>query len=578
MNVTPGVRYARLFRAAICPTLVLLVVSWAPLCGVDSFVVALAAILTATLMWVLPTLPTLTVIMLAGHAVVLANAEKVRDSGSTLLWQDISYAVPNIADNIGTFLQYGGLHALLALMLSVFIIAVLTAIERKLRRPPFAYRFILCILLTLLYLPRIVDLVLDTHSALSQFQASPRYFAGNTTHDGIARFIHSMRLPEAKLAVSPTASPALFVQRAADIQSPRHLREPHSYPDIYMILNESQFVPATLVDCVDPAQCGMRLYGSGWAHRLGGPLRVHTVGWGTWNAEFSLMTGLPYYWFGETGFYSPYVMAPKTHYALPKHLASLGYSTLVVYPVQRGMLNASNAYHHYGMQTFLGAEVLKLPWEWCKISDAVMYEHVNSAVRNLRSEHNRPVLVVMLTIYNHGPHGKSGCTPTGSPGVGDALSPSFRSRPEASAKLQDYVNRTSRADTDAVDFVSHTLSQERPTILLFAGDHQPSFEGLAQSFARRHSTATADDPLKYTQYTYIANYALPRLTGLSDAHTALDISFLAAATIDLAQLPADHYFSANSALREMCSGRLEGCEADLIESYKAHLLQLGAYH
>ena len=64
----------------------------------------------------------------------------------------------------------------------------------------------------------------------------------------------------------------------------------------------------------------------------GGPLRVHTLGWGTWNAEFTLMTGVPHTWFSGGGFYSPYTVAPRIEMALGRHLTALGYRTIGILP------------------------------------------------------------------------------------------------------------------------------------------------------------------------------------------------------------------------------------------------------
>jgi hypothetical protein len=90
-----------------------------------------------------------------------------------------------------------------------------------------------------------------------------------------------------------------------------------------------------------------------------GPLKVHTHGWGTWNAEFTLMTGIPYFWFGETGFYSAYTTAPRMRMALARHLSALGYRTIGIYPTQKGMLGCVN-YLGRSTTTILAGEA-----RWC---------------------------------------------------------------------------------------------------------------------------------------------------------------------------------------------------------------------
>jgi len=315
----------------------------------------------------------------------------------------------------------------------------------------------------------------------------------------------------------------------------------------------------------------MALYENDGNGVLRGPLRVHTHGWGTWNAEFALMTGVPYYWFGESGFYSAYTTTPRIRMGLAKHLASLGYRTIGIYPTQKGMLNASQAYRHYGIQEFHGAEDLGLSWDWCNIPDHLMYEKLMEKYRSARKEDSRPIFMVMLTVFNHGPYGQR-C-------MDQQLANSLGSNPDLQvAKLKDFLHRSKAADLASAEFRNALLKQRQPVLLLFAGDHQPSFEGLASRYPRRmHREMPAADALLFTNYQFFANYKASTSMGAEGKQRELDMSFLASTLLELAMLPQGPLFEPNLRLREICGGRLDSCPTAIIDSYKSYLNQVGFY-
>jgi phosphoglycerol transferase MdoB-like AlkP superfamily enzyme len=302
-----------------------------------------------------------------------------------------------------------------------------------------------------------------------------------------------------------------------------------------------------------------------------GPLKVHTHGWGTWNAEFTLMTGIPYFWFGETGFYSAYTTAPRMRMALARHLSALGYRTIGIYPTQKGMLNAARAYRNYGIQEFYGAEDLDLSLDWCKIPDQLMYEKLLARYRAAREEDNRPIFMVMLTVFNHGPHGTGCMDPDLARSIGRDAIP-------LRAKLEDYLHRSRASNLASTAFRDITLALPQPVLLLFAGDHQPSFEGLAASSPRQmHRQMPAHDALLFTNYQFMANYDASPAVAPGGRPREMDISFLASTLLEMAMLPLGPLFEPNLKLRNLCGGRLDSCSPAVIESYKANLNQTGFY-
>lgn len=548
----------------------LLVLSWARPVGVDEVVVMLAAIVIGLTHGFWPPLTTSMCLLGLGQFISLANAEKLRDTGDAILWQDIRYAVPNFSVNLGTVWQYVGISGLLACTLGVSLLLLIRMIEKRYVKRSLPIGIAFSSMVLVFYLPAITEYSMDVAKDIQQFRDSGKNFAGNLYLHSLARFLHTTTLDAAEFQVEEGNS-ALFAELSAELPTSASKRVTDSSPDILVILNESQFNPSRLAVCSNRNDCRMSLYDDHRFSKLRGPLKVHTHGWGTWNAEFTLMTGVPYFWFGENGFYSAYTTAPRIQMALARHLSSLGYRTIGIYPTQKGMLNGAAAYRHYGIQEFYGAEDLELPLDWCQVPDKLMYEKFLIKYKSARNEDNRPIFMIMLTVFNHGPHGKGCMDSQLKAALGEnATSPR--------AKLEDYIHRSRGVDRAATAFRDTALESPRNILLLFAGDHQPSFEGLADKYQRRmHRKMSASDALFFTDYQFFANYKSSDFIPSEDRFRELDISFLASTLLELAMLPMGSLFQPNLHLRDLCKGRLDSCPSAIIDSYKAHLSQVGFY-
>lgn len=558
------------WRAWLTYAIPLLALSWAHPAGIDEVVVMIAGVFVGLTHGLFRPITTCLFLLCVGQIVSLANAEKVRDTGDAILWQDLIYALPNSFENLGTLWQYVGLQWLLAGVLGAALLLLARIVEKRhLKRSlPVGIGFSAAVLL--FYVPPTADYVVDVAADMRQFRQSGKNFAGNLYTHSPARFLHSITLDPAEFQ-STAGNPSVFVNLSSTLNIHSPAARPDAAPDIFVILNESQFNPSQVQGCLPQVGCDISLYASNRDSALRGPLRVHTHGWGTWNAEFTLMTGVPYFWFGESGFYSAYTTAPRVRLALAKHLASLGYRTIGIYPTQKGMLNAAKAYKQYGIQEFYGAKELDLPFDWCKIPDQLMYQKLLEKYRSARMEDSRPIFMTMLTIFNHGPHGEGCMDSTLTRTAGNDAS-------RAATKLTDYLQRSTMVDQAATKFRVDLLAAPRDILLLFFGDHQPSFEGLAQSIPRQmHRPMPISESLLFTNYQFFANYESPSLSLRSGGIRELDISFLSSTLLELASLPLGPLFLPNLQLRELCQGRLDACPPKIIDSYKAHLMQTGFY-
>lgn len=361
----------------------------------------------------------------------------------------------------------------------------------------------------------------------------------------------------------PVHDPADF-QRAA-LQLPAAPRvdasaPPGPRPDVVVWLHESTF---------DPAQ--YRLEGASLPRlsmfaetphtRASGLLRVHTFGGRTWLSEFSLLTGLVPADFGMRRNLVFNSVAPEVSSSLVHRFEAAGYETVVLMPTQRGFYGASRTYEGIGFDRVLTLRDFReydaIPGDEWEISDSPrMAEAAATLLRRHRARPGaKPLLLYMLSIREHTPYFEETEPDYGleRAGIGRALA----------GQLTDYVARLRALDAGMQTLERALTDSPRPALWAYFGDHQANFDNHELPY--RHDLP---DPEMITQYQVRASY-VPRV---AERPALLDIALLPSLIGDLAGVPADAYFEAQSAMRRLCDGRLRDCpDARLVESYKGYV-------
>ena len=330
-------------------------------------------------------------------------------------------------------------------------------------------------------------------------------------------------------------------------------------PDIVAVLEESTLDPRSWSDCTD-ARCRFAMFEPDAATRARGPLRVHTYGGATWTSEFAFLAGLPHTLFGPAGVYAPYNLAPRLRQSLPRHLKSLGYRTIAVYPMPRDFVRAAGAYADYGFDEFHDAQELGLQWE---STDADVFAKADAIRRRAHAESDAPLFLMVLTMRQHGPHDK----PL------DALPPPWNTPPapalgeRLNRNLGTYLYRLHQSDGALAALRTVLFSDPRPSLLVHFGDHHPSFDGLEQKLRSAVPGESESDARSDTYFRIDANF--PAKNVRTDG--TLDLAFLGGVVLDVAGLPKNPYFEANARLREACSGPFDTCPQATLASYFAYV-------
>ena len=279
----------------------------------------------------------------------------------------------------------------------------------------------------------------------------------------IQTFVASASMPGAQLHLTAGAQAAtggaLDGARANAASTPL-ISPAGGLPDIFIVLQESTFHPAV----VKPGFTPHALFAdAGLKNTAGhtGPLHVHTFAGATWKSEFSVTTQMRPQEFGNDGLYVFYQLKGRIKESIFTRLKALGYRTMVFYPVPGHFINARDFYTSIGVDEFYDPESLEISkgWDW-KIPDSKLYDAMLKKI----GESDTPVVAMMLTINQHGPH-------------------------EGPDPIADYVTRFEQSDQAYGDFLTALGQRSRKSGVITFGDHQPDFMANLHDRALWYSTA-----------------------------------------------------------------------------------------
>lgn len=353
------------------------------------------------------------------------------------------------------------------------------------------------------------------------------------------------------------------IDRSISWKLERPLLAPAAKPDVVAILEESTFDPRVLKACTLP-MCKRKMFDADRSTRAHGALTVHTFGGGTWTSEFAVMTGLAHTLFGPAGLYAPYNLAPRVDHTLPRVFRAAGYRTIALYPMTGDFLNARNAYDYYGFDAFYDGTQYGLGWESTDADLLKVFQRIYADEKRMHGE--QPLFVFMLTLHQHGPH----MTPLAElPAPYDKpLFPGMFPPKDLdnwlNLNLGNYLERLQQSDAMLADLEKQLLSGEKPVVLMHFGDHQPSFDGAIHAIPKRVPKEAGPNASMVTYYSIKTNYPLRRKFD----YPLLDIAFLGALVADVAGIPKDAFYQANTLLRERCKGRYLDCkDTSMVASY-----------
>ncbi len=338
-------------------------------------------------------------------------------------------------------------------------------------------------------------------------------------------------------------------------------------PDIIIIQHESIFDPRIFGLAVEPTVEGLLSPKDG----LHGILNVDIFGGGSWQSEFSLLTGLSSASFGSSAYYLFKQGAGRFHNSLPHALTALGYKTMLASSCRRSFLNYDEFYRSIGIGERVFSDDFPAPFDVRAFettnSDALFLNAALAAhTKNIAGD-PAPRFLYALTNFNHGPHDRSLA----------AHGQFERERDFAASQLPDaryveYYARLAETASTWKRLKSELAARfpERPMLIVHYGDHQPV---LARQIDRK---LRLPGDARRAFRTFYAMEALNMPGRLVPGPGAdLDIAFLGTVVLQQAGLPLDPVFATRASLLEQCRETYFASPSERKRRFHRTLVNLG---
>ncbi|WP_243109318.1 MULTISPECIES: LTA synthase family protein [unclassified Dehalobacter] len=232
-------------------------------------------------------------------------------------------------------------------------------------------------------------------------------------------------------------------------------------PDIVVILDESFWDPTRLPNVVfseDPLPNFRELSNEGTSGEILSPV----FGGSTANVEFEFLTGLSTNFLPQGAIaYQQYVT--KSLPALPSLLQRYGYETTAIHPYHSWFYDRDKIYpllgfqHFYSLEDFSGAEI-----DGEYIGDMEVSKRI---IQELQTA-DQPEFIFAVTMQNHGPYPADRYND-------HAVSTSGSLTSEGKGILDTYAEGVQDADTSLAFLTDYLRESNRPTIVVYFGDHLP---------------------------------------------------------------------------------------------------------
>lgn len=319
-------------------------------------------------------------------------------------------------------------------------------------------------------------------------------------------------------------------------------------PDIIVIQSES-FTDPTLIGMENFSEDPLPYFHSLQQSANSFNISVPSFCGGTANSEFEVVTGMSTIFYpSDATVYANYMTKPSV--SIGSILRKDGYTSTLLHPFHSTFYSRDNAYKLLGFDKFYGLEYLSNTkavttdtryWDAISeyMSDSMLYGDV---LKELDGGSGNQ-FVMAVTMQNH--------TPFAVPkGFEESVSyTGGRITSEVTlAKYNTYLTNLKASDEALRDFIAALSERDRPTILLFYGDHYPKINQDGNAYASiglvTDLTSPLNDYLTHQTPAFIwSNY---KDVGKTDH--VVDASLVSAKLLALTGVEVPNYMKVNSYL------------------------------
>ncbi len=295
-----------------------------------------------------------------------------------------------------------------------------------------------------------------------------------STHSGLVSSLMMFHLQYGRKAHKPDRTAAEQLVKASTpallqtMQTPTLAAE---LPDIVVVQSESLFDPTIMKGYENSSFTPnlKRLASQG----ISGKLHVPTFGGGTIRTEFEVLTGLSLRYFDNLQF--PYLqMSHKSLPSLVRTLEAHGYTTTALHGNDPAFWNRTTAFKAIGFDRFLSKSSFpaNAPNDGKYMADSGMTDEIMTQLK----DNGPPQFIFAISIEGHGPYDVE---PTHT-AERDAIPVPDGITGRNKLELQTYLYHIGHADAELGRMVTMLAQRQRPSLVLFYGDHLPALSNTYQ--------------------------------------------------------------------------------------------------
>lgn len=209
-----------------------------------------------------------------------------------------------------------------------------------------------------------------------------------------------------------------------------------------------------------------------------GYFKVPSVGAGTANTEFEVLTGMNLRYFGPGEY--PYKTYSKKHptESAATALASLGYGTHALHDNTGNFYSRANVFNNMGFDTFTSKEFMNVLQTtengWAK--DEILTHYIMEAMDTTKQED----FVFTVSVQGHGNYPETQVIENPKIKVEGIEDEALKN------KWEYYVNQVYEMDQFVGDLIKAVEERNEPSVVVFYGDHLPTMGLKAEDLKSRY--------------------------------------------------------------------------------------------
>ena len=244
--------------------------------------------------------------------------------------------------------------------------------------------------------------------------------------------------------------------------------EPTEFPNIIMVQLES-FFDVGYLDNLSCPENPIPTFTYLKENYSTGFLTVPSVGAGTANTEFEVLSGMSLGFFGMGEYPYKTILQEEACETIATNLKSLGYTAHAIHNNTGTFYKRNTVFAQLGFDTFTSIEFMENveynPIGWAK--DYVLTDEILKALDSTEG----PNFVFAISVQGHGKYQRG----VDSEEMED-LGITWADHEADNAAFTYYISQLSEVDEFIGELVSALSSRSEPTVLVLYGDHLPSFD------------------------------------------------------------------------------------------------------